>query len=282
MNALLTGDADVAIALPPDFIDQLKTNKDVTVLQQPGIHFWYIGMNFDVKPLDQVLVRQAVAHAVNKTAMVTDILRGAAVEGFSPIQPGTWAHNPNVTKYDYNPQKAKQLLAEAGFPSGFEIDLWVPESGSGMQSPKEMATVIQSDLEQIGIRTKITTMEWTTFLANLNKGDSHAMFVNSWMAGAEDPDLILSFLYHSRKVPFPNRAHYRNAEVDDLIDRAATAVDRSERVRLYHRFQEIIADEVPYVVIDHDLQTVAIRADLKGLQLHPSYDVKLETVYHQK
>lgn len=281
MNELLTGSVDVAIALPPDFVEKLKTNKDITVLQDKGIHFWYVGMNHDVKPLDNVLVRQAIAHAINKQALVKDILRGTAVEGFSPIQPGTWGHNAKVTKYDYNPEKAKQLLAQAGFPNGFEIKLWVPESGSGMQSPKEMATVIQSDLAKVGIKTQMTTFEWTTYLANLNKGTDHAIFVNSWMAGAEDPDMLLSFLYHSRKIPFPNRAHYRNTEVDGLIDKAGTLTDRNERVKLYGQVQEIIAKEVPYVVIDHDVQTLATRASLKGLQLHPSYDVKLETVSHQ-
>lgn len=101
-----------------------------------------------------------VTHAVNKEAIVRDILKGTGIPAVGPLLPGTWAFEPNVKKYAYDPATAKKLLAAAGYPNGLEVEFWVPESGSGMQAPVEMATVIQANLAAAGVKASRKTFEW--------------------------------------------------------------------------------------------------------------------------
>lgn len=280
VTELLTGNVDLIVAVQPDAIGQIDANPKTTTLRQVGLHFWYLGLNSDQGALHDKRVRQAIAYALDKQAIVRDILKGTAVVAHGPVNPDTWAYEPNVKKYSNDVARAKALLSEAGFPNGLDINFWVPESGSGMQVPVDMGTIIQAQLARAGIRAKITVMEWAGFLARLRTGEQE-MFANSWLAGTDDPDIIFSFLFHSSMVPFPNRAHYRNRDLDKIIEEARSALDQKKRTELYRKAQRIVTEDVPYVYIDHDIQIVGVRRNLKGLKLHPSYDLRVHTAYHQ-
>jgi len=120
-------------------------------------------------------VRQALNFAVNKEAILRDILRGTAIVATSPLSPVYGAfHEPNTSRYPFNPERAKTLLREAGYPNGLELTFLVPESGSGMQSPVEMATVIQANLTAVGVKAKIQTMEWGAYLKKYLDGPDMA------------------------------------------------------------------------------------------------------------
>ena len=132
VTELLTGGVDVILPIAPDFIDKLEKNPQITVYRKTGLTVWYVGFNVEKKPFTDKRVRQAFNHAVNKDAIVRDILKGTGVPAVGPLLPGTWAADPALRRYAYDPAAAKRLLAEAGYPNGFEVDVWVPESGSGM------------------------------------------------------------------------------------------------------------------------------------------------------
>jgi peptide/nickel transport system substrate-binding protein len=278
VTELLTGGVDLILPIAPDFMDKLEKTSQITVHKKTGLTVWYVGFNVDKKPFTDKRVRQAFNHAVNKDAIVRDILKGTGVPATGPLLPGTWAADPAVRKYPYDPAAAKRLLAEAGFPNGFEVDFWVPESGSGMQSPVEMSTVIQSNLAAIGVKASLKTFEWGSYLGKL-RSDAPAMFALSWFLKSEDPDLSLYPLFFSKNTPLPNRSNYNNAEVDQLLLQARQVADKAKRADLYRRAQKMIVEDAPWVFVDHELQIVATRAGVRGFKLHPSgFDLRIEHV----
>jgi peptide/nickel transport system substrate-binding protein len=278
VTELLTGGVDLILPVPPDFVERLERTPQVTVYKKTGLTAWYVGFNVDKKPFTDRRVRQALNHAVNKEAIVRDILKGTGIVATGPLLPGTWAFEPGVKKYPYDVATAKRLLAEAGYPAGFETDFWVPDSGSGMQSPVEMSTVIQANLAAIGVKANLKTFEWGSYLGKV-RAEAPALFAFSWFLKSEDPDLSLYPLFFSKNSPLPNRSNYANPEVDQLLVQARQVADRGKRAELYRRAQRMIVEDAPWIFVDHEIQVVATRASIKGFKLHPSgFDLRVENV----
>jgi len=279
LTELLTGSLDLIVGVPPDFVAQLEGSARIAVLKQVGAHVWYLGINNQKKPLDDKRVRQALNYAVNKEAIVRDVLKGTGAVSAGPVLPNTWGADAALKPYPYDPERAKRLLAEAGYPSGFSTTLWVPESGSGMQSPVAMSTVIQSNLKAVGVNVTLQTMEWGAFLAKLRSKEQD-LFALSWMAGAEDPDLVIYPLLHSSQwTPNgPNRALYKNQRLDDLLHQARLVTDQAKRAELYREAQRILVEDPPWIFVDHEIQIAALSRRVQGLKLHPSFDLRVETI----
>src|SRR5215813_5420808 len=276
VTELLTGGVDLILPIPPDFVARLEKTSGVTVHKKTGLTVWYVGFNVEKKPFTDRRVRQAFNHAVNKDAIVRDILKGTGIAAVGPLLPGTWAFEPNVRKYAYEPAAARKLLADAGYPTGLEVDFWVPESGSGMQAPVEMATVIQANLAAVGVKASLKTFEWGSYLGKI-RADAPAMFALSWFLKSEDPDLSMYPLFFSKNQPLPNRSNYNNPEVDQLLVQARQVADRGKRAELYRKAQRLIVEDAPWLFVDHEVQVVATRANVKGFKLHPSgFDLRVE------
>src|SRR5881628_261664 len=275
---LLTGGVDLILPIPPDFVARLEKHSGVTVHKATGLTVWYVGFNVDKKPFTDRRVRQAFSHAVNREAITRDILKGTGIPAIGPLLPGTWAFEPDVRKYPYDAAAARKLLAEAGYPNGLETDLWVPESGSGMQAPVEMATVIQANLAAVGVKAQLKTFEWGSYLGKV-RAEAPALYALSWFLKSEDPDLSMYPLFFSKNQPLPNRANYNNPEVDQLLVQARQVADRGKRAELYKKAQRLIVEDAPWVFVDHEVQVVATRAAVKGFKLHPSgFDLRVERV----
>ena len=279
LTELLTGALDLIVDTPPDFVPQLESNPKVMVLKQVGVHVWYLGINNQKKPFDDKRVRQALNYAVNKEALVRDVLKGTGSFSRGPVLPNTWGADAALKAYPYDPERAKKLLAEAGYPSGFSTTLWVPESGSGMQLPVAMSTVIQSNLKAVGVNVALQTMEWGAYLAKLRTKEQD-LFALSWMAGNEDPDLVMYPLLHSSQwtTNGPNRALYKNEKYDELLHQARLTTDQKKRAELYREAQRILVDDAPWVFVDHEIQTAAHAKRVQGFKLHPSFDLRVETI----
>ncbi|WP_339060377.1 ABC transporter substrate-binding protein [Tepidibacillus marianensis] len=275
LTELEAGNLDLIVNIPPDDLGRLKTDPNVQVIEQPGMHVWYTAFNTQKKPFNDVRVRQAINYAVNKEAIVKDILKETGEMANTPIPPVVWGHNPDVKNYEYNPEKAKELLKEAGYPNGFEVTYWIPESGSGMQQPATMAASIQADLAKVGIKLKIQTLEWGSYLdkvftpAKDNEMDMHQM---SWVGDNGDPDNFLYIMFSSKQWPTAgfNDAYYKNPQVDELLDRARVTLDKQKRTEMYLEAQKIIMQEAPWIVIDHEKQIVVTSKRLKNFKLHPT------------
>jgi peptide/nickel transport system substrate-binding protein len=279
LTELLTGAVDLIVGTPPDFVAQLENNPKVTLIKQVGAHVWYLGINNQKKPFDDKRVRQALNYAVNKDAIVRDVLKGTGSLSRGPVLPNTWGADAALKAYPFDPDRAKKLLAEAGYPTGFSTTLWVPESGSGMQSPVAMSTVIQSNLKAVGVNVALQTMEWGAYLAKLRTKEQD-LFALSWMAGNEDPDMVMYPLLHSSQwTPNgPNRALYKNDKYDELLHQARLTTDQKKRAELYREAQRILVDDAPWVFVDHEIQTAAHARRVQGFKLHPSFDLRVETI----
>ena len=279
LTELLTGTLDLIVGVPADFVAQLESNAKVALLKQVGMHVWYLGINNQKKPFDDKRVRQALNYAVNKDAIVRDVLKGTGAPSRGPVLPGTWAADPALKAYPYDPERAKKLLAEAGYANGFSTTLWVPESGSGMQAPVAMSTVMQSNLKAVGVNVTLQTMEWGAYLARLRSKEQE-LFALSWMAGTEDPDMVMYPLLHSSQwTPNgPNRALYRNARFDELLGQARQTTDQAKRTALYREAQRILVDDAPWIFVDHEIQIAALSKRVQGFKLHPSFDLRVETI----
>jgi peptide/nickel transport system substrate-binding protein len=279
LTELLTGTLDLIVGVPADFVSQLENNPKLGLLKQVGAHVWYLGINNQKKPFDDRRVRQALNYAVNKDALVRDVLKGTGAVSRGPVLPGTWGADPGLRAYPYDPERAKKLLAEAGYPSGFSTTMWVPESGSGMQSPVAMATVMQSNLKAVGVNVALQTMEWGAYLAKLRTKEQE-LFALSWMAGNEDPDMVMYPLLHSTQwTPNgPNRALYRNEKFDDLLAQARVLTDQGKRAEIYREAQRILVEDAPWVFVDHEIQIAAFSRRVQGFKLHPSFDLRVETI----
>jgi peptide/nickel transport system substrate-binding protein len=142
-----------------------------------------------------------------------------------------------------------------------------------------MSTVIQSNLRAVGVNVTLQTMEWGAFLAKLRSKEQD-LFALSWMAGTEDPDMVMYPLLHSSQwTPNgPNRALYKNPRFDELLQQARLTTDQARRASLYKEAQRILVDDAPWVFVDHEIQIAALGRRVQGFKLHPSFDLRVETI----
>lgn len=284
LTELEAGGVNFIVNIPPDELARLKQDPRFTVVEQPGMHTWWVAFNHTRNPYTDTRVRQAMNYAVNKQAIVDNILKGTGLLAINPLPPVVWSYTDELQRYDYNPEKAKQLLAEAGYPNGFSCVFWVPESGSGMQQPVAMGTAIQADLKAVGIDCKIETFEWGTYLDKVivppEKAEYDLMEM-SWIGDNGDPDNHLYILLSGEQWPPAgfNMGYYKNEQVDALLREARTTLDRAKRTELYIQAQKLIAEDPPWIMIDHETQIVVTDNKIKNFKLHPTGPFRFQNVW---
>ena len=245
--ALRKGSADVASnALSPDMIWSMRNDKSLSVAESPGTIVQYLTFNLRDPHLRDSRVREAIAYAVNRPLIISTLLRGMARPADSLLPPNHWAYTDDVTRYDYNPQHAKQLLDDAGYkpgPNGIRFHLTMKTSNDG--GARELAMTLQQQLRTVGIALDVRSFEFATFYADISHG-SFGMYSLRWIGGNEDPD-IFHYAFASESVPphGANRGDYFNAQVDQLLRTAASESDQSKRRVLYVQVQQILAKEMP-------------------------------------
>jgi peptide/nickel transport system substrate-binding protein len=278
LAALEAGEVDFIVNPPPEDVERLRSDPRFKVVAELGQHTWWVALNCQRPPFDSVLVRQAVHYAIDKKAIVEGVLRNTGIVAINPLPPNVWSYTEDVKIYDYNPQLAKQLLAQAGYPNGFTVEFWVPESGSGMQQPVEMATAIQAYLAQVGITAKIQTWEWGTYLDKVFQPDYSQvaeMHEMSWIMDNGDPDDFLYILLSGEQWPPAgfNDAFYKNEKVDRLLAQARRELDQEKRKSLYIEAQKLICEDSPWVWIDHAYEIFVMKAGIQGFVFQPTQGV---------
>ncbi len=284
LTELEAGGVNFIVNVPPDDLARLKGDSRFTVVEQPGMHTWWVAFNQSKAPFNDTRVRQAMNYAVNKKAIVDNLLKGTGTLAINPLPPVVWSYTDDIQRYDYNPEKAKELLAEAGYPDGFSCSFWVPESGSGMQQPVAMGTAIQADLKAVGIDCQIQTFEWGTYLDKVIVPPDKAefdLFEMSWIGDNGDPDNHLYILLSGEQWPPAgyNMGFYKNDQVDAILQEARTTLDRAKRTELYQQAQKLIAEDPPWIIIDHETQIVVMDQKIKNFKLHPTGPFRFENVW---
>ena len=277
---MLAGGIDMMVEVPPTSLSQFQGD-GFKVVEQAGPHLWFLILNAKEGPFADKRVRQAANYAINKQAIVNDVLEGTAEVAAGPTPPAfAWAYDDTLTPYPYDPAKAKALIAEAG-AEGAELTFYVTEGGSGMLDPIPMGTAIQADLKAVGFDVKIETYEWNTFLGEVNPGlqGKADMAEMAWMTN--DPDTLPFLALRTEAWPDKggfNSGYYSNPKVDELLEAARVSTDQAERAKLYKEMQEIVQDDAPWVFVANWKQNAVTSDRVANFSLEPSFLLQLQGV----
>jgi dipeptide transport system substrate-binding protein len=266
---LKAGDCHVSSLPKPAEVATMKNDPKIELHSLPGLNVGYLSLNVKHKPFDNVLVRQAINMAVDKKSLVAAVYQGAGTPAVNPIPATIWGYNKSVKDYEYSPEKAKALLAKAGFPNGFETKLWAlpvqrPYNPNGTQA----AELIQADLAKIGIKAQIVKYEWAEYLKRGKAGESDiGMF--GWNGDNGDPDNFLGNLLSCSAVGGSNYGQWCNEEFDGLIKKAKQTTSQPERAKLYEKAQEVFKREAPWVPMAHSVVYQPALKSVQGFKMSP-------------
>ena len=267
---LRTGECDV-MALPnPADAATLARDARYRVLETPSLGVSYIALNTEKAPFNDVRVRRALNHAIDKDAIIRAVFNGAAQPAASPLPPAVWAHNADAKAPAYDPAEARRLLAEAKLPANTTVTPWaMPVSRPYNPNARLMAQLVQADLAAVGIRAEIVTYEWADYLLRSRNGE-HDMVTIGWISDNGDPDNFLTPLLSCASAQNgENRARWCNPRMDALLREASRTSDVARRTTLYREAQAIFAEELPWIAIAYPPNVTVLRADVQGYRANP-------------
>lgn len=273
---LQTGGVDIApnpSNLPPDSVKALGSSANLKVEQTDGSNVQYLVFNTQSPPLNNAKIRQAIGYAIDRQKIVSDLLFNQAKVADSAVPPQSWAYTPG-TQYSYDPNKAKQLLQEAGYKN----EPIVFKYSSGNTYVNQYSQVIQSSLTDVGLNVQIETLEVNTIRTQLAQGQFQ-MYTGVWIGGNQDP-IFLRDLFASSKIPGVsgatccNRSRYVNQQVDDIVQKAidVTATDREQAKQLYGQVWQIVSNDLPLLPLWYPANIVIANKRIGNIKISPSGD----------
>lgn len=282
LNALLTGEIDLADGLNPSDLSQIESNEDLQAFKRPSMNVGYLGLTQKADdpnyPLNNKLVRQALNYAVDKQAIIDAFYAGLAEPAKNPMPPSIQGYNDEIEDYPYDIEKAKELLAEAGFADGFKMELWaMPVSRPYMPDGRKVAEVLQASFAEIGVEAEIVSYEWATYLEKARLGEADA-FLLGWTGDNGDADNFLYTLLDRDAIGSNNYSYYANDELHDILIEAQSNPDENARNELYKQAQEIIKEDAPWIPLVHSTPLMAGKANIANFYPHPTGTDKLTTV----
>ena len=255
----------------PADLDAIRKDANVQVLEQPGLNVGYLAYNTQKKPFDDVRVRKALNQAINKKAIIDAVYLSTGVAATNPIPPSMWSYNASIKDDSYDPDAAKKLLGEAGFPNGLETDLWaMPVQRPYNPNARRIAELMQADLAKVGVKAEIKSFEWGEYRKRLQNGE-HQTGMLGWTGDNGDPDNFLNTLLgcSSAQPGGGNTAKWCNKEFDEIVNKAKTVSDQAERTKLYEQAQVIFKREAPWFTIAHAVQLKPVRKEVVDFKLSP-------------
>ncbi|WP_423809697.1 ABC transporter substrate-binding protein [Planomicrobium okeanokoites] len=278
LNALLAGEIDLADGINPSDAETIESNDDLQLYERPSMNVGYLGLTTTREPFDDPKVRQAMNHAIDRQAIVDAFFEGRGEVAKNPLPPVISGYNDAIEGYDYDPEKAKALLEEAGLGDGFEMELWaMPVPRPYMPDGQKVAEAIQSDLAEVGITAEIVSYEWATYLEKAANGEADA-FLLGWTGDNGDADNFLYVLLDQDNIGSNNYTYYENQELHDILIEAQTEVDEEVRNELYAQAQEIIHEDAPWVPLAHSTPLLAGGSNVVNFKPHPTGSDKLAEV----
>ena len=272
--------AGVSLADLDRILDPSNSLNAELQLAPPTFSVQYIGLNVNEPPLDDVKVRQALNLAIDKQNLATSVLADQVVPAYGILPPGFPGFNPNLRGYEFNPERARQLLAESKY--GDDLDnfplITITTSGSfGASVSLDMEVVLQMWSKNLGIDAEFQQTEFATFLRDLNKR-RFQMFNIGWIADYPDPENFLDILFHSESNN--NHTNYSNPLVDSLLEQARTETDEAVRFRLYNQVEQMIVDDAPWVPLWYSGERyLLVKPYVHDYYLTPLYIPRLRYVY---
>jgi peptide/nickel transport system substrate-binding protein len=279
--AALTGNQlDAADGLVPDDVPSVKEQEGFTVKFRPPNTVGYLAMNNEKAPFDDPQVRQAFNYAINIEQIVASVLQGQGVVASNYMPPLLNYFNKSIKPYPYDPDKAEQMLKDAG-AANLKTELWyMPIPRPYMPDAKSVAQVMQQNLEKVGVSAKLVTYEWPTYLTKTGSGE-HPTCILGWTGDNGDPDNFLNVNLNSASATPANAvnvAYYKNPEVDELLLKGQTTIDEDERRDAYYKAQEIMHRDAPWVPIAYVTPPLAMQDTVEGLDPNPTSSEPFNTV----
>jgi len=275
--ALTRGDVDIISNVSPVMVEHLKQDKNIVMTIAPSFRTIYIGMNFKMKPLDNVKVRQAINYAINREAIAKGLLRGLVDVAVGPEAPWIPGSTDKLTSYPYDPAKAKQLLAEAGFPKGFSTTLYSPVGRYMMD--KQVAEAVQSQLAQVGIKAEYKTVDWSILTDLLKKGQEDGLYLLG--KGSPSADLDLTGMITFKAGGSNNYMFVDSPEIDKLLDAQRGEVNTEKRHAILRQYLEAVQQLAPWASLHYEKQLIAARSNVQGLRVVPNEFIDLRYVTKQ-
>ena len=270
MIALETGEVDVAFDIGIMDKETIENSNNLELVEVESPALLYLGFDQTNPIYQNKKLREAIAYAIDNQTFVDVVFRGSAVTGDSPLPKASPAYNGNVKKYNQDIEKAKKLLAEAGYPNGLDIELWCMDDGPRV----DMCVIIQDQLKKIGINVEIKIFEFGAYVSKTALPNKELYFL-SWNSSG-DGDVALYPLFHSSQHGAPgNRSFYSNKEVDKLLDKARVSVDEEERRSLYKEVQNILQEDLAIYALAYPKINLAKNKELKGLIFKKNGDIDI-------
>jgi dipeptide transport system substrate-binding protein len=271
LTKLRAGECHVMAFPAPADVARIAADPSLVLLRQERLNVGYLAMNTTRPPFNDVRVRLAMNMLVDKLAIISAVYGGDGTAAINPIPPTLWSYNESVPDYRYDVDEAQRLLVAAGYPSGFETDLWyMPVSRPYNPNGKRIAEMIQADLARVGIRLRLVTDEWSRYRTKLQAGEP-SMALYGWTGDNGDPDNFLHTLLgcDAARIGGSNISKWCDPACDSLVTRAAHSSNQHERETLYRQAQEIFKREAHWVPIAHSVVFMATRRGVSGFKMDP-------------
>ena len=238
------------------------------ISSSPGINTYYLGLNCERPPFNNPMLRKAVSYAIDRRKILNTIYEGRGIPASGPVPPvlRNW---PAPEIYEYNPEKAKSLLKEAGYPGGLNIKIYLTSD----QEVLDILEVIQGYLMNVGIKAELRQLEWSAYKNAVNSGEPDAFWL-SWWADYSDPENFLFPLFHSSNFGAGgNRTRFKNSDVDALIEKGQRALDKKMRDEYYQKAEGYIVNDAPWVFFWHRTEYTLRQKWVKNYKIYPIYSI---------
>ena len=291
LAALKAGEIHGLEGLNPNDVAGVKSDPNLQLLLRPANTTGYVAFNFKVKEFQNLKVRQAIAMAINKKAIV-DALYGGTGQVATQFQPPSlWGYKKDLKDWDYDPAAAKKLLADAGYPNGITDITWadgkkealtfwyMPVSRPYFPNPKEIAEAIAADLAKIGVSVKLQTIDWTVYLDKRKNGEL-PLYMLGWTGDNGDPDNFVCYFFcmDAKDTPITREGFVADKEVSDLLKKAAVTIKQADRVPMYQQAEQMIHDRVLRIFIANNQPPLAFSKKVSGYIPNPTGTEYFNTV----
>jgi cationic peptide transport system substrate-binding protein len=269
LTKLIAGDCSVSALPKAGELPVIKQHETLNIESEPGLNVAFWAFNTQKPPLNDVRVRRALAHAVDKQNILRAVYQNTAIEAIGVLPPASWAYDNNKGLIDYNPQKARDLLKDAGIKN-LVIDVWaMPVARAYNPNTLKTAELIQSDLANVGVKVNIISYDWSVFSQRLSRDEYDSVLIG-WNADNSDPDNFFTPLLSCAAMQSNNnRSRWCNPEFDAILESARAISTQVERKALYQQAEALLAEEVPMLNLAHAKRVVFTRRDIQGMQLTP-------------
>jgi dipeptide transport system substrate-binding protein len=264
------GECQIALSPKPQDLADAKGDKSLAIVQTPAFMTAFVALNTQKKPLDNQKVRAALNMAFDRSTYLKTVFDNTATPAVNPYPPNTWSYDKAVKAWPYDPAKAKKLLADAGYPDGFETTIWVRPNGSVLNpNPKAGAELLQADFAKIGVKADVKVIEWGELIKQAKQGQHDSLFMG-WAGDNGDPDNYLSPLFSCNAVKSGiNFARFCNEDLDKLIADGKSTPDQAKRTKAYQAAQQIIHDQALWIPLGYPTAAAITRTNVSGYHVSP-------------